>query len=62
MCFPPLLLLLVLIVGTGTSELTVIIGIVAVLSAPLARLVYSATLEASATSLCRGCSNPRGAP
>lgn len=50
MCFPPLLLLLVLIVGTGTSELTVIIGIVAVLSAPLARLVYSATLEASATS------------
>ena len=50
MCFPPLLLLLVLIVGTGTSELTVIIGIVAVLSAPLARLVYSATLEASATA------------
>src|SRR5207249_469400 len=44
MSFPPLLLLLVLIVGAGTSRVTLVIGIVAVLSAPLARVVYSATL------------------
>jgi peptide/nickel transport system permease protein len=50
MGFPPLLLLLVLIVGAGSSDLTIVIGIVAVLAAPLSRLVYSATLEASATS------------
>jgi peptide/nickel transport system permease protein len=50
MAFPPLLLLLVLIVGAGSSDLTIVIGIVAVLAAPLSRLVYSATLEASATS------------
>jgi ABC-type dipeptide/oligopeptide/nickel transport system permease subunit len=49
MAFPPLLLLLVLIVGAGSSDLTVVIGIVAVLAAPLSRLVYSATLQASAT-------------
>ncbi len=48
MGFPPLLLLLVLIVGAGSSDLTIVIGIVAVLAAPLSRLVYSATLEASA--------------
>jgi peptide/nickel transport system permease protein len=50
MAFPPLLLLLVLIVGAGSSKLTVVSGIVAVLAAPLSRLVYSATLEASASS------------
>ncbi len=49
MAFPPLLLLLVLIVGAGSSDLTIVIGIVAVLAAPLSRLVYSATLEASST-------------
>ena len=61
MGFPPLLLLLVLIVGAGSSDLTIVIGIVAVLAAPLSRLVYSATLEASATILRRGRSDPRGA-
>ena len=50
MAFPPLLLLLVLIVGAGSSDVTIVIGIVAVLAAPLSRVVYSATLEASATS------------
>lgn len=49
MGFPPLLLLLVLISGSGSSDAVVVIGVVAVLAAPLARLVYSATLEAAAT-------------
>ena len=49
MAFPPLLLLLVLIVGAGSSDVTIVLGIVAVLAAPLSRLVYSATLEASGT-------------
>jgi ABC-type dipeptide/oligopeptide/nickel transport system permease subunit len=49
MGFPPLLLLLVLISGAGSSDVTIVIGIVAVLAAPLSRLVYSATLEAAAT-------------
>lgn len=50
MSFPPLLLLLVVIVGAGTSQPTIVIGIVAVLAAPLARVVYSATLEATGAS------------
>jgi ABC-type dipeptide/oligopeptide/nickel transport system permease subunit len=50
MSFPPLLFLLVLIVGAGESPATVVVGIVAVLSAPLARVVYAATLEASGAS------------
>jgi peptide/nickel transport system permease protein len=50
MSFPPLLFLLVLIVGAGASPATVVVGIVAVLSAPLARVVYAATLEASGAS------------
>jgi peptide/nickel transport system permease protein len=50
MAFPPILLLLVLIVGAGKSSTTVVIGIVAVLSAPLARVVYSATLEAASAT------------
>lgn len=50
MALPPLLLLLVLIVGAGSSELTTVIGIVLVLAPPLSRLVYSATLEAAGAS------------
>jgi ABC-type dipeptide/oligopeptide/nickel transport system permease subunit len=48
--FPPLLLLLVLIAGAGTSIGIVLIGIVLVLAPGVARIVRSATLEVSTLS------------
>jgi peptide/nickel transport system permease protein len=47
LAFPPLLFLLVLIAGTGSSMVTLVIG-VAVIQAPgISRIVRTATLEAS---------------
>lgn len=48
--FPPLLLLLLLIAGGGTGAVTLVIGIVLVLSPGVARLVRTATLEVSTTA------------
>ena len=61
--FPPLLLLLVLISGAGTSSLVLIVGIVLVMFPGVARLVRTATLEVSTTSfieaaVARGESTP----
>lgn len=47
--FPPLLLLLLLIVGAGTSVAVLMVGLVLVLFPGVARLVRTATLEASTT-------------
>jgi len=47
--FPPLLLLLLLIVGAGTGAGVLMVGLVLVLFPGVARLVRTATLEASTT-------------
>lgn len=46
--FPPLLLLLLLISGLGTSMYVVVVGIVALHVPSIARIVYAATLETGA--------------
>jgi peptide/nickel transport system permease protein len=45
--FPPLLFFLIVATSVGTSELTLIVGIAIVLAPGVARIVYSATREAS---------------
>jgi peptide/nickel transport system permease protein len=48
--FPPLMLLLLLIAGAGTGGVTLVIGIVLVLTPGVTRLVRTATLEVSTTA------------
>jgi peptide/nickel transport system permease protein len=47
LCFPPLLFLLVLIAGAGSSDLVLIIGVALVQAPQISRIVRTATLEVS---------------
>jgi peptide/nickel transport system permease protein len=47
LCFPPLLFLLVLIAGAGSSVLVLIIGVAVVQAPQISRIVRTATLEVS---------------
>jgi ABC-type dipeptide/oligopeptide/nickel transport system permease subunit len=47
LCFPPLLFLLVLIAGAGSSDLVLIIGVAVVQAPQISRIVRTATLEVS---------------
>ncbi|MFL5859617.1 MAG: ABC transporter permease [Solirubrobacteraceae bacterium] len=47
LCFPPLLFLLVLIAGAGSSVLVLIIGVALVQAPQISRIVRTATLEVS---------------
>jgi peptide/nickel transport system permease protein len=47
LCFPPLLFLLVLIAGAGSSVLVLIVGVAVVQAPQISRIVRTATLEVS---------------
>jgi ABC-type dipeptide/oligopeptide/nickel transport system permease subunit len=47
LCFPPLLFLLVLIAGAGSSDLVLIVGVAVVQAPQVSRIVRTATLEVS---------------